>query len=313
MPKISIIVTAYNQEKYIWEAIESLKNQTFKDWEMIVWDDCSKDNTYEVAKKHSQNDDRIKVYWHKENLWIAWNMKFLFEKVSSDSKYIAFLEWDDIYHPENLETKINIFEKDSKIDLIYNQYNKIDWDWKLNNDLLHKLIWFFKSRDRLQKITLDDLILRNIIHTFSFVMMKKENINTEIFEKFEKSFIPVDYYFWLNNLPNKTIFRLWEKLSDYRVHSNNTSKNYEKHFNDTIKCLEEFNKTIYWSNIEIFNKIEKYIELKRIYFQVISLLINKKYRLVFKNTYKIIFYRGLFWIKHKIYYILNIIIHYITS
>ena len=61
-PPISVLMPAYNAEEYIAEAIESILNQTFKDYEFIIVDDCSTDNTWQIIKKYIKKDSRIKAH-----------------------------------------------------------------------------------------------------------------------------------------------------------------------------------------------------------------------------------------------------------
>ena len=70
-PKISVLMPAYNAEKYIAEAIESILNQTFKDFEFIIIDDCSTDRTWEIIQKYSKIDNRIVALRNEKNLKIC--------------------------------------------------------------------------------------------------------------------------------------------------------------------------------------------------------------------------------------------------
>ncbi|BEK33830.1 hypothetical protein B11447_12720 [Campylobacter jejuni] len=68
MPKISIILPTFNVEKYITKALESCINQTFKDIEIIVVDDCGSDKSIDIAKEYAKKDERIKIIHNEENL-----------------------------------------------------------------------------------------------------------------------------------------------------------------------------------------------------------------------------------------------------
>jgi len=131
MCKVSIITTTYNHKDFISQTIESILSQTYTDWELLIWDDNSQDNTYERALKYSKNDPRIKIYKHKENLWLVENMNFLLWKVNKNSEYITFLEWDDMYATNNLEEKIKIFKKYNYVILVDCEHEKINKDNKV--------------------------------------------------------------------------------------------------------------------------------------------------------------------------------------
>jgi len=131
MSLISIITTTYKHEKYIAKTIESILSQTFQDWELLVWDDNSPDNTYAIALDYSKKDSRIKVWQNFPNLGIVGNMNFLLSQINPESRYIAFLEGDDIFTPDNLEKKLEIFEKYPEVTLVYNNLDFIDAEWKI--------------------------------------------------------------------------------------------------------------------------------------------------------------------------------------
>jgi glycosyltransferase involved in cell wall biosynthesis len=93
-PVISVLMTAFNREKYIAEAIESVLASTYKDFELIIVDDCSKDNTVEIARKYEIQDSRVRVYVNKENLGDYPNRN----KAASyaKGKYLKYLDSDDV-------------------------------------------------------------------------------------------------------------------------------------------------------------------------------------------------------------------------
>lgn len=105
MPKVSIIVPVFNVEKYIGRCIVSVQQQTMADWELILIDDCSPDNSYSVVKQYADKDSRIKILRHNENHgpMIARRWGDMFAK----GDYIAYCDGDD-YLPNNaLETLYN--------------------------------------------------------------------------------------------------------------------------------------------------------------------------------------------------------------
>ncbi|NHJ86670.1 MAG: glycosyltransferase family 2 protein, partial [Asgard group archaeon] len=108
-PIISVLVTAHNREKYICEAIESILESTFKDYEIIVVDDCSVDKTYEMAKRYEKLDRRIKVFRNNKNLGQFENRNY----AASLAKglYIKYLDSDDVIYPFALETMLNYMKQ----------------------------------------------------------------------------------------------------------------------------------------------------------------------------------------------------------
>lgn len=104
MPIVSILTTVYNREKYIGACIESVIASTFEDWEMIIVDDQSKDNSVIIAKTYEAKDSRIKVYVNETNLGDYPNRN----KAASyaTGKYIKYLDADDMIYPHGLEIMI---------------------------------------------------------------------------------------------------------------------------------------------------------------------------------------------------------------
>ena len=114
-PLVSIIMNCYNGEKYLREAIDSVINQTYKNWEIIFWDNRSTDKSAEIFKGYK--DNRLKYYCaskHANILYEARNCALL--KVNG--KFIAFLDVDDWWSHDKLEKQIPLFE-DSEVGLVY--------------------------------------------------------------------------------------------------------------------------------------------------------------------------------------------------
>lgn len=114
---ISIITPVYNSEKYIGETIKSVLNQTYTNWEMLIADDCSKDNTANLVKGF--DDPRIKYFKLQENSGAAVARNEALEKAKGN--YIAFLDADDMWKPNKLEKQLN-FMSDNEIGFSFTGY-----------------------------------------------------------------------------------------------------------------------------------------------------------------------------------------------
>ncbi len=119
MSKISIITPAYNADRYIAETIKSVQKQTFNDWEMLIVDDCSIDDTYKVACGFAEKDSRIRIIQHKRNSGVASARNTALDAAKGD--YIAFLDSDDMWMPEKLKKQMSFME-DNKYALTYTKY-----------------------------------------------------------------------------------------------------------------------------------------------------------------------------------------------
>ena len=101
----------YNNEKYLPEAIESILEQSFKDFEFIIIDDCSTDNSWDIIEEYAKKDSRVKAYRNEKNLKIVKTRNKLFSLCSSESKYIGIMDSDDISMPFRLEKQVEFLEK----------------------------------------------------------------------------------------------------------------------------------------------------------------------------------------------------------
>ena len=120
MPKVSIITASYNYEDYIKETIDSVIKQTFQDWEMIIVDDGSTDNSVEVIKDYCKKDNRIKLFQHRNavNKGLAETLKLGIANASAE--WIVFLESDDTICPDYLSKKFEIICKYPNVQFIFN-------------------------------------------------------------------------------------------------------------------------------------------------------------------------------------------------
>lgn len=122
MPKVSIIMPSYNKEKYIVKSINSILNQTFVDWELIIIDDCSTDGSVECIKKNQ--DYRILFYQNEKNIGIANVRNHALEMATGE--YIALLDADDISLEYRLEKEANFLDAHPEIDVVFGGFQEID-------------------------------------------------------------------------------------------------------------------------------------------------------------------------------------------
>lgn len=113
---VSVIMPAYNAEKFIGEAIESILNQTFKDFEFIILDDCSTDKTWEIIQEYSKKDERIIPVKNEKNLKISATLNRGIEMARG--KYIARMDADDWSYPLRFEKQIQYLEDNPDIILL---------------------------------------------------------------------------------------------------------------------------------------------------------------------------------------------------
>ncbi|MGP1411751.1 MAG: glycosyltransferase family 2 protein [Peptoanaerobacter stomatis] len=106
---VSVIIPCYNSEEYLEQSIGSITNQTYKNLEILIIDDCSTDNSLSILKKIKACDSRIKVYSNKKNMKIVYTLNRLIKM--SKGTYIARMDADDISFPERIKMQVDFLEK----------------------------------------------------------------------------------------------------------------------------------------------------------------------------------------------------------
>jgi glycosyltransferase involved in cell wall biosynthesis len=171
---ISIIVASYNYENFIGETIKSVLNQTYSDWELIIVDDGSTDNSVEVIRDFCAKDERIKLYTHQDNKNKGLVKTLQLGTSHAKGDWIAFLESDDIWTPDCLEKRIHEINKNNDFSLIFNtvqltgEDKKIKKMQKVVNTTTKRLLKKSYPTNMFMDFGIDNQIL-----TFSTVMLSK--------------------------------------------------------------------------------------------------------------------------------------------
>lgn len=125
---VSIIVPTYNACEYIQQTISSVLFQTYHNWELLIIDDCSSDNTISIVKEFAESDPRIRYFSTNQNTGSPSQPRNIgIEQAKGD--YIAFLDSDDIWLPNKLEEQL-AFMQEYGYDFVYSNYEKMSWDGK---------------------------------------------------------------------------------------------------------------------------------------------------------------------------------------
>lgn len=197
---VSIITPMYNSEKYIGITIESALNQTYKDWEMIIVDDCSSDNSPKIVKEYAKNDERIKYIKTDSNKGVS-NARNIALKMAN-GQFISFLDSDDIWDEDKLKKQVD-FMKKNKCTISFTAYELIDE----NNEKLNKIINVPKTVDY------NTLLKGNILGCLT-VMIDKSKLDFEIKMSGVRH---EDYVLWLSILKKGHIaYGINEVLAEYR-------------------------------------------------------------------------------------------------
>jgi glycosyltransferase involved in cell wall biosynthesis len=199
---------AHNCEKYIKVAIESILNQTYKDFELIIINDCSTDNTLKIIQRYKKTDKRIQIINNKSNLGSATSRNKGIAKAKG--KYIAIQDSDDVSLFERLELEYSFLEKNKDIFLIGGDALKIDE----TGQILDRLRTIKTQKSVLRKMTSENPLIHS---TIMFRNNKKYKYRAKM--KFCQ-----DYDFYLNCLThNEKMCNINAILVKYRIHSTSIS------------------------------------------------------------------------------------------
>ncbi|MGR3310382.1 MAG: glycosyltransferase [Candidatus Brocadiales bacterium] len=224
MPRVSVIIPTYNSATFLPEAIESVFAQTYKDYEIIVIDDGSTDNTKEVLNPYF---DKIKyIYQQNHGAGSARNTGIK----HSQGEYIAFLDADDIWLPEKLHIQANYLDNNPEIAMVYSQCLQVSTDGRLTKK---------RSRDR----NLPSGEVFNILFLHNFVFTSTVVVRNRVLSAiglFDESFtISQDRDLWLRVAGEFKVSGIHKPLCKYRNAGGSLSKNREILFEEKRRVIEK--------------------------------------------------------------------------
>lgn len=251
---VSIITPVYNCDKFIKQTLECVLNQTYINWEMLLVDDCSPDNSAKIIKEYAKKDKRFKYIKLKENSGAAIARNTALK--NSKGRFIAYLDADDLWDNDKLEKQVK-FMKDNNYAFTCTDYEKIDEDGKSLNKII-----------KIPRKVNYNLFLRNtIIQTVG--VMVDTNITGKDILKMPNIRRRQDAATWCQLLKvGYDCYEIPEKLSYYRVVPNSLSSNKLKaikmnwYWYRKIEKLPFF-KSCYCFIGYAFNAVKKRIYIKK--------------------------------------------------
>jgi glycosyltransferase involved in cell wall biosynthesis len=205
---------SYNYEEYIPEAIESVLKQTFNDFELIIIDDASKDNSKKIIQLFDKKNIKIRSFFHKENQGLAKTVNECIKKAKG--KYISYFSSDDIWFKEKLEKQLKILEKDEDL-IVWSEGLIVDAKSNFTGELftrIHSALNRKKSGD-----IFEELLKNNYICGQSLIY-KRENLKNVRFDEHLKYL--GDYKFIVDLAREYKFYFIPEPLVMYRIHGRNT-------------------------------------------------------------------------------------------
>ena len=227
---VTIIIPSYNKKKYITKCINSVVNQTYLDWKLIIIDDCSTDGTQEILKEFL-NNKKIEILFLKKNKGPSFCRNIGIRK--SNSRYIAFLDSDDFWESNKLEDQLNFMEKNN-IQLSFSDY------------------FTFRGKQVIQRTN-----IKSELNYSDFIMNSSINTSTMIIEKkiigsnkFKKLNLLEDYVFKCEILKKGFTAKKFNKcLAAYRLTETNRSSNKLKNLISLWEVNRKYNKLNFFFNL----------------------------------------------------------------
>ena len=238
---VDIILPNYNSSDYIKETLKSITQQTFKNWNLIIVDDCSDKKTKNILKKYSRNK-KIKIFWLKKNKGAGFCRNFAIKK--SKSTYIAFIDSDDIWKKDKLETQLRFMEQNNFF-FTYTSY-----------ETFGKKVKFIKPS---VEYTFNSFINDTSICTSTMIIKRSVAKNVE----FTDSKVCEDYYFKCKILKMYNAYCLDDFLTKYRIRENSLQSSRLRNFYWIWKINKKYNKFNFLNNFFSLmfislNSIKKY-------------------------------------------------------
>ena len=263
---VSIILNCFNGEKYLKDALESVVNQTYNNWELVFWDNKSSDESKKILD--SYNSEKFKYFRSNvhTSLYEARNLAVK----QCKGEFIAFIDADDYWEKDKLEKQIKLFEKEN-VGVVYGNL------WIYNEKLKKKKI--FSKKKLLKGIIFEKIFSDYKIGVITSVIRKKILYQNNI--SFESSYNHIGDFDLFIRLSKICEFdAIQEPVATYRVHGENLSlKNAEKEIEEMKKWFQ--------SNLNLLNKIqEKQFMIRLQSRELMNIKLNKNFFHTFKFFFK---------------------------
>lgn len=262
--KISIIVCTYNGERFITETINSVLSQSYKNYEIIIVDDFSNDNTKNIIKNNYKNISNVIISFNNKNYGLGYSRN---KGISiSKGEWITFLDQDDLYEKNRLEKLLNLQISNKKYKFFFHDTNYIDENNSVFDSHLHKYNLPYPVIIKNKSTT---LLLKYGSYIDSEAIFFNRNIINNIGNFDEKLTYLCDYDFFLKISMKYDFFYIKNKLSSWRVHLNQQQKTNK---NQKFERLILFTRYLFNKNTSVKGK---FYCMKIIFINVISIIKDK--------------------------------------
>jgi glycosyltransferase involved in cell wall biosynthesis len=215
VPKITVVLTSYNHSKYLREAIDSVLNQTFQDFELIIWDDASTDNSWNIISSYT--DPRINTAQSESNsAWSAW-IPLLNGKLSSD--YIATHHSDDVWEPDKLSEQVSFLNSNPSCGAVFTNVTPIGENGEIFADKKHFYYSIFDQRNRTRQGWLNRFFYDGNCLCHPSVLMRREALEDAGGYRYGLPQLG-DFDLWIRLCLKYDIYVLPKRLTKFRIRAN---------------------------------------------------------------------------------------------
>ncbi|MBD5476927.1 MAG: glycosyltransferase [Lachnospiraceae bacterium] len=205
MAAISVLMAVYNCDKYLREAMDSILNQTWSDFEFIIVNDGSTDNSLQILKEYS--DERIKIITYEENKGVAHARNVGLEHCTSE--YVALMDADDIALPDRLKLEYEYLMEHREIDGVYAKFRNLDVDGRLLEGEQPRAYYNYRYVKAV-------MIFENTVANLT-AMFRRQIVEEYQLKYDETCKIASDYRFWIDYLKYGKIVGIDKVLCYYRL------------------------------------------------------------------------------------------------
>jgi glycosyltransferase involved in cell wall biosynthesis len=250
MVKVSIIISAYNHEKFLKDTVSSLIKQTFSDFEIILIDNGSNDSTYKICKSFS--DSRIKVFQIKKNIGFAYALNYAFEKCQGE--YISLFTSDDISLPDKLKKQVKYLDDHPEIGAVFSKAQMIDED---GNNTKHNYNEVFDQVNRSRYEWLNYFFNKGNCLCFSSALIRKSVYKEIGLENMTMTQLH-DFDLWKRLCLKYEIYIFQENLIKFRIRNDNknaSAPTIDNQFRSIFEFSHILKNYLKIKNISEYNKI----------------------------------------------------------
>jgi glycosyltransferase involved in cell wall biosynthesis len=226
-PKVSVIMNCLNCSKYLREAIDSVYSQTYKDWEIIFWDNVSTDNSAEIAKSYG---NKLRYFRGEKTVPLGHARNLAIEKAKGE--FIAFLDCDDIWLPEKLKKGLEVFEKKAEVMLVYSNSFVVDAEG-------NTIKTFFDSEKPAR-----GNVFNKLFCSYNFIPLLTAIVKKEVFGEvglFDNNYkIAEEYDLFLKIASKYPVDYVEQSLAKYRVHESNFSNNQKIGIKEELEIIDKW-------------------------------------------------------------------------